>query len=210
MSTRTLTLSFLTLMAAGSVALFMVLGTPGLLSMPLAERLATSGQKDNDLAVLVERLVMRMEANPYDSRGWLLLGLSYGRLQRFTDSAEAYRRAIASGSREVETFAAYGEALVGAAQGVVSPEARSAFETALADDPGNRRARYYLGLSAAQAGDLRGAYETWRKLAADTPSDAPWYALLEAQLEQVAADLGIKVGESLNAARDEETNPPPK
>src|SRR3546814_15985327 len=93
--------------------------------------------------------------------------------------------------REAEVLADYDEALTAASQGVVSPQARAAFEEALTDDPGNPRARYYLGLAAAQAGDPRAAYETWLALAADTPASAPWRALLEAQGRRAAEDLGI-------------------
>lgn len=105
-------------------------------------------------------------------------------------------------------MAAYGEALVEAAQGLVLLQARAAFESALAGEPGNPRARYYVGLAAAQAGDLRNAYDVWRKLAADTPSDAPWRTMLESQFRQVAAELGIKVGDLSEAAGDQESMPP--
>src|SRR3546814_17791450 len=94
--------------------------------------------------------------------------------------------------REAEVLADYDEALTAASQGVVSPQARAAFEEALTDDPGNPRARYYLGLAAAQAGDPRAAYETWLALAADTPASAPWRALLDAPVRRAAGALGME------------------
>src|SRR3546814_21087434 len=86
-----------------------------------------------------------MAENPSDPRGCLLLARSYARVERFADSASAYRRAIELGTREVEVLAAYGEALIAASPGVVSPQARAAFAEALTDDSGNPRGRYHLG-----------------------------------------------------------------
>ena len=52
-----------------------------------------------------------------------------------------------------ELRADYGEALVAAAGGVVTADARAAFEKALADTPGLPKARFYLALAAEQDGD---------------------------------------------------------
>lgn len=193
---------YVTVATIGAIALYLTLGTPGPPSIPITEQ-RTAGSGD-DFVLLVERLAARMAGAPSDPRGWLLLAGSYARLERFAESAEAYRRAIELGSREPETLAAYGEVLVASAQGVVSQQARTAFEGALAGEPSNPRARYYLGLAAAQGGDLRGAYDTWNALAADTPATAPWRPTLEAQLRRVAADLGIAGGDPPVAAADEE------
>ena len=51
----------------------------------------------------------------------------------------------------------YGEALVGAAGGIVTADARAAFDKALAEQPGLPSARFYLGLAAEQDGDLQKA-----------------------------------------------------
>src|SRR3546814_12879498 len=102
--------------------------------------------------------------------------------------------------REAEVLADYDEALTAASQGVVSPHARAAFEEALTDDPGNPRARYYLGLAAAQAGDPRAAYETWLALAADTQAPAPRRALLGAQVRRAAEDTGLAPGTQIGRA----------
>lgn len=184
-------MAFVSMMMFGAAGLYLTLGTPGLSSMPLAKRGSPTEERSQDFAFLVERLAARMEANPSDPRGWLLLARSYARIGRFADSASAYQRAIDLGTREPEVLAAYGEALVAASQGVVSPQARAAFDEARADDPGNPRVRYYLGLAAAQAGDVQTAYDTWLALAADTPAAAPWRASLEAQIRTAAEELGI-------------------
>lgn len=201
-------IAFVSITMIGAVGLYLMLGTPELPSMPLAERGAPTEERPQDFALLVERLAVQMEKNPSDPRGWLLLARSYARIGRFSDSASAYGRAIELGTREPEVLAAYGEALVAASQGVVSPQARTAFEEARIDDPGNARARYYLGLAAAQAGEPRAAYDTWLELAADTRASAPWRAPLEAQIRRAAEELGIAPVE-IPAAREEKGIAPP-
>ncbi|ANK81864.1 MAG: c-type cytochrome biogenesis protein CcmI [Rhizobiales bacterium NRL2] len=201
-------MAFVSLTMIGAIGLYLALGTLGLPSAPLAERGSPTEEHSQDLTFLVDRLAARMEANPSDPRGWLLLARSYERLGRFADSVSAYQRAINLGGREPEILAAYGEALFAAAQGVVTPQARAAFETALADDPGNPWARYYLGLAAAQAGDSRTAYDTWLALAADTPASAPWRAALEAQIRRVADQLGIASADIPMASVEKGLAPP--
>ena len=61
--------------------------------------------------------------------------------------------------------AAYGEALVAAAGGVVTDEARQAFDRALTDQPGQPQARFYLALAAEQDGKKADAIRDYESLA---------------------------------------------
>ncbi len=84
--------------------------------------------------------------------------------------------------------AGYGEALVGAAGGVVTADARAAFDKALAEQPGLPAARFYLGLAAEQDGDKPKAIAIYQGLLAETPAGAPWAAALEARLAAVKGE----------------------
>jgi cytochrome c-type biogenesis protein CcmH len=68
---------------------------------------------------------------------------------------------------------AYGEMLVTANSGNVTPEAEEAFKLALAGDPHNLAARYYLGLARAMQGDKAGAATLWQSLLDEVPPEAP-------------------------------------
>ena len=54
----------------------------------------------------------------------------------------------------------------------VTPEAEAAFEQALALDPKDRAARYYVGLAAAARGDTGKALGLWRGLLDDVPANS--------------------------------------
>jgi cytochrome c-type biogenesis protein CcmH len=72
-----------------------------------------------------------------------------------------------------------------AANGVVTAEAKSAFEKAVALDGSDVQARYFLGLAAEQDGKRAQAVEIWRALIAAAPPDAPWRDFIQRALARV-------------------------
>lgn len=178
--------------AAGSV--YLAIGSPGVPDQPIAARVPPGAPKS--LALSAERLADRVEKNPEDAEGWVLLARAQAALERYQAAAESYRRAMALTDDRADAAAGYGEMLVLSSNGIVTPAARKAFETAAAKDPGNAPARYYLALAAAQAGRPADAIEAWRQLEADTPADAPWRAMLRQRIEETARAAGLPVPEA--------------
>jgi cytochrome c-type biogenesis protein CcmH len=78
-----------------------------------------------------------------------------------------------------------GEALTAAANGIVTADARQAFEAALKLKPDDYRARYFIGLAAEQDGRPKDAADLWRKLLAGAPADASWTDLVRESLARV-------------------------
>jgi len=97
----------------------------------------------------------------------------------------ARRNALRLNGSSAEREAAFGEALVFAANGIVTAEAKAAFERAVALDANGVQARYFLGLAAEQDGDRTQAAATWRALIEAAPPDAPWVDLLRRALARV-------------------------
>lgn len=193
-----------------AVSLYATLGSPGLSDKPFAarivsspssgERAATPGRQAGNsdtaearktLDEAVTALARHLAANPNDARGWLLLGRAYLTNERYDDAVEALRRANDLVEGQPEVAAAYGEALVMAADGRVTDQAQHIFEEAFAKDPRNPQARYFLGLRRAQAGDLPGALQDWVDLVALSPKDAPWLPSVIQQIAAVASTLGV-------------------
>ena len=177
-------------LAAG---IYASLGTPGLPGRPFAE---TARPVESPAAVAafrepVERLAARLESDPDDLEGWLLLGRSHLVLQRYPEAADAFRRAAALSGGDPEILSMLGETVVWASDGVVAPEAVQAFQRVLALRPEDPAARFHLALARAQAGAVREAYDMWRALAADTPADAPWRGDLEGLIRQSEEVLGV-------------------
>lgn len=112
-----------------------------------------------------------------------MLGWSYMRLDRPDEGAQAYRRAAQLSPGAGAYRSDLGEALTVAAGGVVTGEAREAFQAALALNPQDPAARFYLALAREQAGDLEGAVSDWRSLLAEAPPGSPLEAELRRRIE---------------------------
>lgn len=167
-------------------ALYLHLGSPALPDFPLSSRTRApvAGQS---LDQLVAQVQAHLEKNPTDGRGWGVLAPVLGRVGRFEDAAQAFRNAIRYDGDSAARRAGLGEALAGAANGVVTAEAKAEFERAVALDAGDAKARYFLGLAAEQDGRPKEAAALWQDLLSKSPPDAPWRPVLETALARVGA-----------------------
>ena len=166
-----------------AVAALSILGVGGgayvLLGRPhLAEREA-NGLKTHEVNGLIPYLIQRVRQYPQDARAWTYLAQAYMDARDPRDAAKAFAKVIElTGKGNPALDAAYGEALVVASNGAVPPEAEDAFKAALAIDPHNAPARFYLGLARVEHKDNAGAIQLWQSLLDDTPSTSPLHQML--------------------------------
>ncbi|MFK8252212.1 c-type cytochrome biogenesis protein CcmI [Ancylobacter terrae] len=180
-------------------AVYLHLGSPGLEGQPLAARLS-SAPEQADLAVLLRRVEAHLEANPDDARGHEVVAPIYYRIGRLDESIRAWQNAIRLDGPSEARETGLGEALTANAGGVVTAEAKTAFEQALALDAKAVKARYYLGLAAEQDGRRDDAARFWGGLVADAPADAPWLPMVRSALARVTQP-GPSAEEVANAAQ---------
>ncbi len=166
----------LVLLPVGATAIYMLLGSPQLPGAPLAPRLKEAAHGNESITSLVSQVEARLERNPQDGRGWEVLAPVYMRLGRFDDAVKAWRKVIALGGETAVRQADLGEALVGANNGIVTADAKSAFERALKLDPQQVKSRFFVGVAAQQDGKREQAAEIWRGMLKDAPTGAPWVA----------------------------------
>jgi cytochrome c-type biogenesis protein CcmH len=187
---RAVMLAALTVLPFGAAALYLFLGAPHLPGAPLAARLDAPAQERS-----IDSLVVQVEAylqhNPEDGRGWDVLAPVYMRLGRFEDAVAARRNALRLNGADAGREADLGEALTAAANGIVTQEAKAAFERALKQDPGEVKARYFVGLAAEQDGKSAEAAAVWRGLLASAPAQAPWTEPVRRSLARVDSASGI-------------------
>ena len=190
--------------ALAATGLYAMMGRPDLVATaapaaaPAAGAATAEGASDID--GLIRGLEQKMAANPDDPEGWRMLGWSYFQTSRFAESANAYRRAVAIAPDAPGYQSAFGEALVQAAQGSVTPEAATAFEAAKRLDPADARARYFLAVLKDQKGDRPAALADWIGLLNEAPADAPWAPDLRGFVERIAKEDGIDLTGRLKPA----------
>ena len=159
-------------------------GMPGLPDQPLAARMKAS-TTTQDFDVALARIEAHLAANPQDGKGWAVLAPVYLRQGRFDAAARAFDAAIRYDGATAERHAGRGEALVLEAGGVVTAAARESFAAAVAIEPGNPRARFFLAIGREQDGDRAGAIAAFRALIADAPPASPWLGAVKARLAEV-------------------------
>ena len=153
-----------------------------------------SPQRDlADVDTMIASLSARLTQNPDDGAGYRMLGWSYLMTARPHEALAPYRRAMELLPDDATVHSGYGEALVATAKGTVTKEAKAAFDRALAIDPQEPRARYFVGKHLAQRGRVSEALDRWIALANDGPSDAAWMPEVVDEIGTTADELGIDV-----------------
>lgn len=179
---RAVAIAALVLLPAGAVALYLMLGSPWLPGQPLAAR---GPQENPPIEQLVAQVETHLKQNPEDGRGWEVLAPVYMQIGRFDDAVKAWRSAITYQGSTAEREANLGEALIAAGNGVVTAEAKKAFERAVALNPDDARSRYFIGLAAEQEGRHAEAATIWRALLASASPAAPWAAFVRDALAKI-------------------------
>lgn len=127
---------------------------------------APSGGALPSIEEMVARLEKKLEENPDNAEGWVMLGRSYVVMDRYAEAAQAYGKAntLLEG-KNADVLAAYAEALSLAREGQPSETVRQLTQQALKLDPDQPRALWLAGFDAFQQGDYTGAIQRWQHLA---------------------------------------------
>jgi cytochrome c-type biogenesis protein CcmH len=182
------------LVVCGSAGLYIQLGSPSLPDVPFASRADAAGVADAshvDIHTAAARLAEQLKTDPNNAQGWLLYARTESLLSDWQKAGDAYRRAIDLGAAAPDVLSSYGETQVLAASGIVPPAARDIFSQALAADPKNDVARYYVALADSQTGNVHRAIDSWLALAADLPEDAPMRQAIARNIANAARAEGL-------------------
>jgi cytochrome c-type biogenesis protein CcmH len=180
---RVTAIAALVLLPVGAVALYLMLGSPQMPGEPLAARMRAP-ERNRSIESMIAQVEDRLQKNPTDGRAWEVLAPVYMRLGRFDEAVRAWGHVINLNGSTAAREANYGEAMVAAANGVVTADAKSAFERALKLDPKDVMARFYMGMAADQDGRRADAERIWNDLLADAPPGAPWIEAVRSALAQ--------------------------
>jgi cytochrome c-type biogenesis protein CcmH len=126
---------------------------------------------------MVGGLAEKLEKNPEDYDGWLMLGRSYAVLQNMEGASKAYDKAIALKPKELEPKLQ----LVALIMTVTNPDALAPLPAKLTStvgdilklDPDQPEALYLAGLERSKAGDKTSAKMFWAKAQKALPETAP-------------------------------------
>lgn len=168
-----------------AMALYLNSGIPRLADVPLAARLERAVD-NQDFVALVAKAERHLGQNPDDAAGWKVLAPAYKRERRWQDAADAYANIIRLSKPDAALNADYGEMLVFANEGMVTAEAARAFNAALQTDAKLPKARFFAALALKQEGKKEEARQAFEALLVESPADAPFRPMVEAELRDMA------------------------
>ncbi|MBS1158463.1 MAG: ccmI [Proteobacteria bacterium] len=113
---------------------------------------------------MVNKLAERLQANPGDQKGWLMLARSYRTMGRYDEAAQAYGKAETLVNADPDLLATYAETLGLASGKGLAGKPRQLVERALKLDPNNAHSLYLAGAAAMEAGDNKQGIAYWEAL----------------------------------------------
>lgn len=155
-------------------------GSPGQASAPKPEGVERGPQGE---AMVEGRAALFDRTTP--APDYLVTSDAFARNGRFGDAAGLLQKGLKDNPRDLESWLALGLALVGHADGFVTPAAVQAFSRAKAIDPDHPGAEYFLGYAYLQSGEIVAARKVWAGLVARSPEDAPWREGLAAEVARL-------------------------
>ncbi len=199
---------FAVLMTVGAFALYRSIGTPAALQMDsvMASAPKAGGAdapiSDKQILAMVDSLAKKMEANPDDPRGWVLLARSQAALGRMTEAVQAYERAIKLVPGDAQLLADYADVSVMQQEGRFEGKPMALIARALKADPNNIKALALAGTAEIKAGKRDAALRYWEKLRTLVPKDSDDFR----EIENIIAD--VKSGKAMLAAAANNTPAP--
>jgi len=195
-----------------ALLIYSMLGTPQAIDgrVPVADAGAAAESVDHpdtgqQIEAMIEQLMMRLEAEPDNLEGWLMLARSLRFVRRHNEAAEAFERALPIMSNNAELLADYADTLAMANGGILDGKPIELIDRALVADPRNIQALWLKGTYEFEKGDYVNALSSWRRIqqlvppgSEDAQSMANNVAEVEARIR--AAGMEVPAAEPLPAA----------
>jgi len=159
---------------------------------PVAAGQGSHAQGAGSMDEVTAQLQARLQQNPGDVEGWMMLGRTHLMSGRYDQAVSAYEKASSlTGGNDPRVQLDLAEAMVVSEKPESQGKAKQILDTALAADGTNQKALWYSGVLAARAGDSETAKTLFTKLLEQNPPEQIRQILI-AQL----AELGAPVPEA--------------
>lgn len=151
-----------------AIALYLLLGNPaGLNPQPAQKRFSA-----DEIEQMVAGLAAKLEKEPDNLQGWVMLARSYKVMDRFEEADKAYGRAKALVDTDPGLLVDHAEVAAMAADGNLEGRPRQMIEQALKLDPEHPQGLLLSGTAAFERGDFPRAIADWERLKKQVPPDS--------------------------------------
>ena len=119
---------------------------------------------DKQILAMVDSLAEKMQQNPSDPKGWILLARSQNALGRYADAAKSYERAVALLPNDAQVLADYADVTVMIQDGRFDGKPLALIKQALQIEPNNMKALALAGTAEMRLGNKAQSLKHWQKL----------------------------------------------
>ncbi|HAF14375.1 MAG TPA: c-type cytochrome biogenesis protein CcmI [Blastocatellia bacterium] len=164
---------------------------------PFAAGSQSNGQMTQQgMEANVAALAKRMEENPGDAAGWIMLGRSYATMERYSEARDAYAKAAAIKSDDADLLADYAFAVAMANGRQLQGQPLDLVRKALKLDPENLKALELAGTAEFQAKNYKQAIEYWQRILAKTPPNSELTQALTQRIDEAKSLAGTNASKN--------------
>jgi len=168
---------------------------------PLAARDAGGGASGarhdvspQELAKMTAELAARLEKEPDNVEGWIILARTYYAQSRYPEAVNAFDRAVALAPRDAALLADYADALGASQGGTLKGKPLELVERALAVDPTQWKALALAGTAAFDRKDYAKAIGYWERMKETVPAGSQIAQSIDSSIAEARELGGIKPG----------------
>ena len=164
----------------------------------IAEKNTQQPMTQDGVEKMVAQFAAKMEQDPTNLQGWVMLARSYRILGRNAEAAKAYERAGNFIDSDPQLLADYADVLASNANGSFAGKPLKLINQALKLDPNNLMALWLSGTASYAAGNYKAAVQTWERLAQQLPPGTEDARSIEASIADARAKGGLSSQASVN------------
>jgi cytochrome c-type biogenesis protein CcmH len=143
---------------------------------------------DKQILAMVDALAQKMEKNPADPKGWILLARSQSALGRFPEAVAAYEKAVKLLPNDATLYADFADALVMQQEGSFEGKPQMLIRKALELDPNYPKALALAGTAEMRLGNKTASLKHWEKLKTVVAQGSDDYRQVESIIAEVKGE----------------------
>ncbi len=173
-----------------SILTYFALGEPDALKKAeMVQARQTQSPTMDDINAMVKGLAGRLEQDPNNAKGWVMLGRSYKYLQKYDLAVNALGNAYALVDDDPELMLDYADALAMVNRGRITGKAAELVFKSLEQLPDSISGLWLAGMAKAEVGEFVPAMQYWKKLVTLLPADSPDLQELQSMMANVQTQI---------------------
>jgi cytochrome c-type biogenesis protein CcmH len=190
-----------------AVGFYLLLGNPGAMD---GKGASPHDAQQQDVERMVAGLAKKLENEPDNFKGWLMLARSYQVMGRSREAEKAFDRVGSFIDNDAQMLAVYADISAMNAEGNFAGKPMQLIEKALKADPNNVMALWLAGTAAFRVDDFNKAIKLWERIATQLAPDSEDARTIRGSINEAYARLGKTppaVAQPPTALRDPPTAP---